>query len=226
MRLLDFLRRRKKLQADSLILQPEPEKSIAELIEDYRAGKMCVSMAPQTDKGFWEDELRRTEDKIIAKLPNGLQKSALMILQRYRFDFREFLEKEDWTAPLKEVARDICHFLHYGSPYPMKPQWAPLPFSGEDFFLHLLESAKKSNKTDSAGRIGAISLTLKAAVETKELFGHSFVVEDLQNIGMRVIVVFAGELHGQAGALMDIFCEVEGGEQFVREIITKTCQEQ
>lgn len=224
MSLLDFLRRRKKLQVDSLILPPEPEKSIAELMKDYRTYRMSVSMAPSIDRGFWENKVRETEDKIIAKLPDELQKATFRILQKYRFDFCGFLEKEDWTMQLKEVARDICHFLCYGSPYPLKPEWPPLPFSGESFFLYLFGKAKDGGKTDSLGRVETIFSALKTVVETKELMGNSFAIEDLQNIGMRVMVVFAGEFHGQAGALMDIFCEVDGGEHFVREIIAQSRQ--
>jgi len=198
----------------------KPKKDLKELIKDYKAEKLLLSFVAKDDRGnIPESELKwlkEIEGQIIELLPGDFQKGVFKILARYRFDFLEFSEQGDWQQSFREISRDICHFLYRGAPYPQEPEWPPLPFSGEKFFFWLLTQAKtgkKSNKYEN------ISAALVEAKEKEIILCHHMKGEDIARLANRILVVFAGEWAKQTAVLVDIMCELEGGELFVKELL-------
>jgi len=203
------------------VKREEPKKDLQELFNDYDLESRLLSFLGQKYGGNIPKheyaDLEKIEEQIVDVLEDELQKGIFRILARHRFNIVQLLREEDWQESLRHTCKRVCHFLHFGAPYPGEPEWEPLPFPGNEFFLWLLCLARGEPRED---RIAKIFEQLKEQFEKEEIMGHKFEKSEIQTIGGRIIVVFAGEWAKQSKVLVDVLCELgEPGDAWIKELL-------
>lgn len=162
------------------------------------------------------ESLRQVEKRIIQLIPDKTDRQVMEIIVGQNFDIVEFLEGKNWRDIFKQKWLKISHYLYYGTPYPMKPKlWEPLPFSGNEFIFWLLKKAINGN----LDAIQNISVAMASFFESREIYGHVLKEDEIQNVGMRVMVIFCGEFARHTRILIEIMIKIENGEEIVRKIL-------
>jgi hypothetical protein len=189
------------------------EEDLAALVKEFRELRTLVSLLSSTSLDGVPDGLmqafKAAEQAVIAALEDPFQREIFAVLAKHGFDILDFLDG-DWIAILGDVLRVIVAFL--GQRYPAGGEWQDYPFSGEELYLWLLERTK-----GSSDRVVAIFANL----EKTSICGFDLGFEARRSLSDRLIVVFAGEYTKRSAAFIDIFCDVEGGEEFIREELAK-----
>jgi hypothetical protein len=197
---------------------PLPKRDMGILIKDYKIESWLLRNLANRNLGKVPEEayadLKKIENEIIEQLPDPLQREVFKIFAQHKFDIVDLIP--GWKEEMKKVSKEVCHYLHYGSPFPNVPEWPPLPLPGNVLFLWMLEEAKEE---EGKKRYYGLSLFFKKAKEDGEIFGFKISEEELQNISGRLIVIFSGQWAKHSAVLLDILCQVEGGEDFVKEIL-------
>jgi hypothetical protein len=191
------------------------------LLKRYKMEQALLSYVANEKMGKLDEEdlkrLRVIERKIIGLLPNELDRQVLEIVSRYNFNIEEFLDENDWKSSFEKKWFEICHFMYYGSPFPQIAMlWEPLPFPGNEFIFWLF---KKAITGESDDLLDNVNVEMVKMVKSKKIYGRTFGDQEIQSLGMRVIVIFAGEFNKHANILIDIMREVENGEEVVKEIL-------
>jgi hypothetical protein len=207
---------------DDLWARLIPERTLPELLKRYEYEKLSLSMLSGGRPNKLSDDdhgcLREIERRIIALQTDQMQREVLTILIQHGFNLAEFFGKQTWQNIIEESIQDIVHFLHYGMILPSKTEQPRLFRRGDELFLWMLEQARDGAEAD---RMSNISTGLSHGVKEGSLLGRKFSREEAQEFGHRIVVVVIGEFAKQMRVLVDIFCEVEGGEQFIRDCCAK-----
>lgn len=207
---------------DDLWARIIPKLTLPELLKRYEYEKLSLSILSEGRPNKLSDDdygcLREIERRIIALQTDRMQREVLTILVRYGFNLAEFFGKQTWQDIIGESIQDIVHFLHYGDTYPRIPKQPWYFVNGGEFFLWLLEQARDGTGADTTTNIGT---ALTKAVDKGTLLNRPFTRQTAQDFGHRIIVVVMGEFAKRFRVLVDIFCEVEGGEQFIRDCCAK-----
>lgn len=217
-------RRKKKNNSQSI----KPKKTWEELKRSYNAERMLLSFELNQNLGNLPEgadkDLKKIEEELIALMPSDFDQSVFQIFARHDFDIIDLYES-DWREMLKTFLEKNCHFLYSGTVYSFEDvPWEPLPILGEDLFLHLLKLGQEGEADNSIDRISSIfeKMNFKKIIEEKKLLGHDISEEEARSLGGRLIAIFMSrECSKQSSAIIDIFCEVEGGEQFVKKILNE-----
>lgn len=195
-----------------------PKRDMGILLKEYQLEMWYLKTIANKNLGKVPEEeyaeLKKIEEEIIEQQLDPLQRDVFRIFARRKFNIVDLIP--DWKEDMKKVNKEICHFLQYGSPFPLKSGRQYLPFSGNNFFFWMLEEAKED---EGKKRFENLSLFFKEAKEKGIIFGYKVSEEELQNIAGRLIVVFSGEWVLQSAVLLDILCQVKGGEAFVKEVL-------
>ncbi|MFH1207219.1 MAG: hypothetical protein V1668_01280 [Patescibacteria group bacterium] len=198
----------------------EPEKSLPELINEYKTqiGLLSLLNAGKTKPlpDHFYDRFKKIEQQIIAHLPDKFQQEVFQILARHKFDITEFLRDEDWQTSFKIIARKTTHYLHYGAPYPEKPEWPPLPCPGNEFYYWMIQQSKSD---DPSKRVENILVALEVMFGKGEILGHSLGKSELGYINMCCLAIIGGEWRKHSAVLIDIYCELDQGDEFLKTLL-------
>ncbi len=210
-----------------------PKKSTAELIREYRTAHYFISQymyahgGSRPDKSdFLMTDLSRIEAEIVEQIPDLFQRSVFRILAHHEFDITDFLKDENghitWQEEIRNTLEQSCNFLfNYGQPAGVHEsrKFTPLPFSGEEFMLWFLQEVKNSPDSKNPNSIVRVLGILNPFLKSGIILGHNLQEESMKGIGDRLLVIFVGEYANRMAVVIDIFCDSNEGEQFIREIL-------
>lgn len=219
---------------EKIVPVEKPPKTYEELKKTHGVAKYMVSLERDKSTGEIDEDnfamrwLRETEKQIINLQEDEFTKSVLRILSRHRFDITHAIEN-GYEKDFVVACREICHFLQYGSPYPViDSTFGPTPFSGTELFFWLISQAKSDSEDEREG-FSCIVDAWRGAWDSRVVLGHRLKEEtheekvELDSLLMRVGLIFVGAEHaGQSAVLIDIMCEVDSGEEFVQKILNNT----
>lgn len=154
-------------------------------------------------------ELKELEGKIIELLPDDFQKKVFGILSKHNFDLVEFLEG-DWREPLISMYRDISFYLD--PKHPLNYVGEKLPVAGRDFLFWMLQQAKIGSNSDNR------YINIAEAIKRGDICGHKIsdqrTIEQILSIAG--VVFFSREYGLQFKTMMEIMCDLEEGETFIK----------
>lgn len=209
-----FRRFRKKEKAKEEIPQSKKEdldaliKELGDLQETLNLAGPSESLAYKMEKA----RARELEEKIVGLLADDFQKKVFRILMKYEFDLLKLLE-QDWKEVLSAVYGGIAKFL-------TDMLGKKLPVSGKDFLFWMLEKAKQGDFENRYQNIG--EAILKGEVCDSLIPDE----ETIQHILMLATCIFTSdEYRRQFEVFMEIMCDLEGGEQFIREELCNKVEE-
>lgn len=195
------------------------QKTKEELLNAYWLEKLVISSIASQNLGkvdkLYYKKFNAIENELIARLPDGFQRAVFQIFARHKFDIVDLMKDDNWKEDMRDTCKEICHFLHWGSPYPFEASYFVLPFSGHEFLVWLISKAQVGSKD----RQKDIFSAAKTISEEKKIFGYEFSENDIQSVFGRLIVIFAGEFAGKTAVLIDIWLEVDGGKSFIENIL-------
>ena len=206
--------------------QQEETKSLSELVEEYRSIKSLLSFVAYDHNGnvpedhFFMRNLHELEQQIIAHIliSDRFYGEVLRIFARYKFDITDFLSIDEFEENARKYCRAASHFLEYGAPYPTESDFPEtrLPISGKEVFFWLLCQAKGSFGED---RLRNILEAVRRVIDAGEVLGEKF-DKGLCDWAMRFGMPFLSpEWAYQTRVLVDVLCELEEGEIFIRRIL-------
>lgn len=206
--LLKLLRKEKKKSIDKKIIE---KKGLPEMIDELEHWQTMLNLlgsnrVTEDDK----EKLKKIEKEVIDLLPDEFQRKVFEILSENNFNLLEFLKQDDWREPLKSACEDIAYYLNTEHPSNFIKE---LPFTGKEFLLWMLQQAKLNSKKDSYEGIAK-------ALHGQIICGHEISNETIEKIFGICLVVFVSEDYGgQFKILIKITRDIEGGEEFIQELL-------
>jgi len=195
---------------------PPPKKEdLDTLIKELNDLQATLDLAGPSESLVYKmgkARLRELEEKTVDLLADDFQKKVFMILMKHEFDLLKLFE-QDWKETLRAVYKDIAQYL-------VGMLGKELPVSGKDFLFWMLEKAKQGNSENRYQNIGE-------AILKGEVYDYSVCdKETIQQILMFTACIFTSdEYRRQFEVLMEIMCDLEGGEQFIREELCNKIEE-
>ncbi len=189
---------------------------IPSLIKDLRLWQTTLNMIGQQRVTEVDEKIiKRKENKLIEAIPDKFQKEIIKLAQKYKFDITEFAE-EGWQKKIKDAFENIASYL--STSHPLNFLEGKFPPEGEKTLFWMLEQAKKSPSTDK--RYQFIIDGVKKGVINDYHFPTD--EETLASIFLLLqCVLFSREYGVYFSMLMEIMCDIEEGENFIRKEVLK-----
>jgi len=214
--MLWFKRKKKSSEEKTQIIE---EKDLPTLVEELRSWQYTLNRIGSHSRGAVTERdkeiLEEKQRKIIQVLPNEFQKEVFNILMKYELNLLEFLDN-NWKETLRVAYRNIARYLD--PEYPLQFIGKEnFPVEGKNFFFWVLIQLKEGDSENRYARLGEL-------IKKGDICGHKISEEDvIRIIAMKVSLTLFGKDYGiQSRVLVDIMCNLERGEQFLRdEILSK-----
>ena len=201
---------------------PRKKEDLETLIADLKQSQAVLNIiGSKGDKLLFSTEkarLKELEEKIISLLPDEFQKKVFRILVKHNVNLLEFVgENKNWKETLRAGFNDIAFYLD--PKHPLNIVGKKLPVAGKDFLFWMLQQAKAENKENRYLHIGE-------AIKKGNICGYQVSLDEKVQSGEKLIdqivliagiVMMSGEYNLQFRVLMEIMCDTEGGEEFIRE---------
>jgi len=205
-----------KRNNDSRAAKPILPKDLAILVrelEDYQ--RLLNFLGSQRIDEFDKERLRKLEDRVIGAIPDSFHREVVILIQKHGFDITEFAG-EDWKDKIRSTFEDIASYL---SPnHPLNVVGNRLPVEGREYLFWMLERAK--NAPDPDERYQTIANTIKMGEIADYRFDAEQILDSL--ISMALVVWFSRDYGRYFTILMELMCDVPGGEEFLqKEILEK-----